>query len=460
MPVEKLTVARVEKLVAQPGEARTVYFDHHKDAPRGFALRVTAAGAKTFYLVKRSKKLGRKLWVPIGDASMGLEKARELAQAKLVEIQGGADPVAADRSSREAEAAKKLEAERAEAERELTVAKLVEGYIKSRTLAPATARNYLHTLKRYIAGSPLGSMPARQVVQADVEALVQAVKDGAAKGRGGKHSAERVLFMVRFAYRWAATREERRGVRMVEHDPTAGVSRTTTAADRKRRRVLVHTKAAPDAPDAVRFREVRQFWQGSESMQPMARTFVRLLLLLGLRRGEALAASWADVRLEGDHAAWYIPAEARKVKRTVLDHDSDALDVPLSPLAVRVLLDWRDVNGGAGLIFPALNPSPVATWMRKCTGLSGITFHTLRHTLATALEELGAPAYVVTLALGHRKRGEAASDVAYLKGRRSGEVRKWLATWAATVEALAADRATPGDLERTAEAQRARMATK
>jgi hypothetical protein len=71
----------VTTLQPEAGRARTVYFDKHRDAPKGFCLRVTKHG-RSFYLLRSSKQHGR-LWIHIGDAkAIALDKARELAEKR------------------------------------------------------------------------------------------------------------------------------------------------------------------------------------------------------------------------------------------------------------------------------------------------------------------------------------------------------------------------------------------
>ena len=59
------------------------------------------------------------------------------------------------------------------------------------------------------------------------------------------------------------------------------------------------------------------------------------------------------------------------------------------------------------------------------------------------LERLGAPPYIVSMALGHSgTKGAAASDVHYVLSKRPGEYRLWLERWAGHVEGLVGEVAT------------------
>src|SRR6266545_6908318 len=70
------------------------YFDRTKGAPSGFALRVTATGARTYYLIYRSSGSEKKSFLWVGDATrMSLADARDRAR-EADRLRGqGSDPV-------------------------------------------------------------------------------------------------------------------------------------------------------------------------------------------------------------------------------------------------------------------------------------------------------------------------------------------------------------------------------
>ena len=86
---------RIVTGVPSPATGNQLIFD---DVVRGFALRTTAAGAKSFVLNYRRKADGRQRRYTIGafpDWTVGA--AREEAKRLKREIDGGADPVEEDR---------------------------------------------------------------------------------------------------------------------------------------------------------------------------------------------------------------------------------------------------------------------------------------------------------------------------------------------------------------------------
>lgn len=382
------------------------------------------------------RALGRKIWYRIGDAkALNLGDARDAALVALAKLAKEIDPNAVLREARE-----KAVQERAAAEREAqapTVAELVERYISVRRLAPRTASEYRRTLVKDIAPSALGAMKAKDALQADVRLFVKRLADHK------KHQADRAFLLVRFAYRWAMGEEIAPRVMLVDRNPTTGVDRPTLSSERERRRTLISVRASKDEEA---FAEVRTFWLGTASMRPVPRSFVRLLLLLGLRRTEASLATWNDIRLDGETPSWHIPAEHRKVRLTRRDPERDSLDVPLCPLAVRILSELREITGRAGAVFPHLHFASVGETMRRRTGIPDLALHDLRRSCASGILRLGGPPHVLVDVLGHRQRGLADSDLVYLQGRRVEEQRAWLRRWAEKIDSLGGSSGDPGSV--------------
>ena len=136
----------------------------------------------------------------------------------------------------------------------------------------------------------------------------------------------------------------------------------------------------------------------------------------GLRRGELLALRWRDLDLEAgtltvarsvDEAGGVLAFKAPKVKRSarsfgLLTATTAALREHKRRQAVERLADaaWHD----QGLVFPARHgtvwrPSAFSVaWQRLETG---VRFHDLRHTAATAMLRAGVPVDVAAKRLGH-----------------------------------------------------------
>src|SRR5690349_10281238 len=94
MPGVRLTAESVGTLKPHGDKRAETFFDRTKGAPSGFALRVTASGARTYYLIYRPAGSAKKTFLWIGDAArMSLAAAREKAR-NADSVRGhGADPL-------------------------------------------------------------------------------------------------------------------------------------------------------------------------------------------------------------------------------------------------------------------------------------------------------------------------------------------------------------------------------
>src|SRR5262249_21953593 len=71
-----------------------IYWDTHKEAPRGFGLRVTTALARAWFLNYRLRDTGRERRPTIGDvASWPVQQARERAAEWRRIVDTGGDPL-------------------------------------------------------------------------------------------------------------------------------------------------------------------------------------------------------------------------------------------------------------------------------------------------------------------------------------------------------------------------------
>lgn len=139
------------------------------------------------------------------------------------------------------------------------------------------------------------------------------------------------------------------------------------------------------------------------SPHPFLHLIVRLLLLTGARRGEALGARWQDVDLRG--RIWTVPvAKGGRSRRIVL-----------SRAAVIVLQEAKMRSMAMGLPtadpdFIFINPRSRTRYgcihiawdkCRKAVGLDHVRIHDLRHTYASILVNQGVSLYGVQTLLGH-----------------------------------------------------------
>ena len=127
---------------------------------------------------------------------------------------------------------------------------------------------------------------------------------------------------------------------------------------------------------------------------------VLLALNTGLRRGELLKLTWADVQLDTAPPALVVRGETAKSAQTRV--------IPLNSEARAVLRMWRpDGAGPAALVFPGTEGRVLGTiktaWggLCKLATITAFRFHDLRHTFASKLVQRGVDLNVVRELLGH-----------------------------------------------------------
>ena len=247
----------------RPARGNKVTYD---DAVKGFGIRVTAAGARAFVLNYRRKADGRERRITIGSyPDWGAAAARDEAKRLKREIDGGADPVGELEISRGAP----------------TVADLCARFLEDHLprVRPATQRDYHQQVSVDILPA-LGRMKVAAVTHADVDAFHRKIS-----ARAPTH-ANRVLAclskMFSLSVRWGWRTD----------NPCKGVERNQES---KRHRYLTGAELGRLTEALAELRD-----QGAANA-------VRLLLLTGARRGELLAAKWADFDL--DAGIWTKPGQ-------------------------------------------------------------------------------------------------------------------------------------------------------
>lgn len=413
MPIVKLTARTVES-TRPPAFGRLELFD--ADVP-GFCIRITPNGRRTAsVLYRRGSRLRR---ATLGTLPpLTLADARQLARVALRNAALGEDPAARKRDARDA----------------LTVTSLISKYVDAgEALRSATTNgDYRRTLKAVIQSSSIGQQPAHQVARGDLRAFFENI------AREAPIRANRVLALVRAAYRWGL-REE-----LMERDPTLGLRRPRP--ERPRERVLTDDevsklwKALDDLAESASDPVLEG---GKTAPRRIVAAAVKLMLLLGTRRSETLNMRWADI---DEHArTWTVPGMFRKGGRTHV--------VPLAPLALSVLADLRPISGDMPWVLVGKRGAPLANnparWtdlVRKLSALD-FTLHDLRRTCATGCARLGASESTVSRILGHMAiAGTIAVSGIYDRFDRLPEIRSALTRWASYVETLLTGEETMGEL--------------
>ncbi len=382
---------------AQPGSRVTVW----DAALPNFGVRVTDKGHASFFVMRRPRGLAKPVRVVLGAyPATSLADARERARAAINDLTAGVHPGEREAQRQRAELARRANLF------ENVASDFISRHVSKRRTAGAITQRIKRELEARWA-----KRPVTDITRAEVIRMVEEIVDS-----GRPEAARQTLIYCRRLFNWAIVRD----IYGLEHSPADRVNAIDLIGTKKaRQRVLT---------DA----EIRLIWQATEG--PAARTypygmFVRLLLVLGCRRGELAGAVWDEI--DFDKAVWMLSGERTK--------NSEPHVIPLPALAIdliqaipksqtpgpflfsnsfgeKPLVDFAWVKGFVDRRIVELAPPGIAPW----------TMHDLRRTMRTGLATLGVPPHIAELCLGHKQRGIAA---VYDQHRYEREKRDALEQW-------------------------------
>jgi integrase len=336
----------------------------------GFGLRCTAGGARSFVLNYRTRG-GKERRYTIGDATnWNVAAARKVAKEIRRKIPDGYDPLSV------------IEAERGAK----TVAGMCQRFIEDHLpeLRAKTAADYRSMIEREILPA-IGRLKLVDVKPDDIDGLHRKISRGHGEHRARPYRANRVAALLSKIFNLAVHRWQ-----WLETNPVRGLKRNQES---KRERYLVNGELQR-LSEALAVHEDRQ-----------AANIIRVLLLTGCRRSEALAMRWADLNLAD--GTWTKPASTTKQKKTHV--------TPLSAPARQLLAELNEsAETNAEFVFPGRWGGHRAeirqAWHDLCraANIKGVRVHDLRHSFASQLASSGFSLPVIGALLGHSQPATTA----------------------------------------------------
>jgi integrase len=345
MPLTETRIAAAVRDAASIGKQVELRDPGH----RGLWLRIGSTGVKTWALRARDRA-GKPHWFGLGrHPALGLAAARKAADAMLVAVRNGADPIAERR---------RLPADT------ITLADLLARYTEQRGCDLKSWSHSRLLLNRVFAR--LLATPVATLTTIDFQTTADRYP--------ARASAAFAVRTLRPVLKWGA----RRG--LVAASLAAGLA--SPAPVKRRKRVLSRAELAELLP-------LLTVEHGTHA------ALLRFLLLTMTRLSEATGARWRDV----DFAAgtWTIPDTK----------NGEPHCVPLSRQAI-ALLGSLPLGAPTARLFAARTGGrALGNWDRagkRLQALSGTTGwhrHDLRRTAATMLGEMGVEPHVIEAALNH-----------------------------------------------------------
>jgi integrase len=379
--MKKLTDAFV-KTVTAPEKGRVELRDSEV---RGFALRVTDRGAKSWVFIHNFN--GSRGKVTLGSyPELSLADARKQARQHRGEVARGEEPGAAKRTARAAK----------------TIGEAADDYIE-RWAKPnkRTWKQDAWAFKKYVLPY-WASRKLVDITRADVINLLDHIADGA------PIQANRVRALLSKFFRFAISKA------LCEANPVRDTERPT----KERPRQFELTPA-----------QIRQIWKSIREIDAQldagcVRDFYHLSFLTCARRGELLGMLWSELDL--DSAVWVLPGSRTK--------NGQPWSVPLPPTAVAIL-HARKAASTAPFVFADKNGAPYkASAMvyrhEQFTKKVGVAFriHDVRSIVSTQLsKQMGVQDSVIDRILNHLPTSVTGRH--YNRNKYEPEHRRALLHW-------------------------------
>ncbi len=358
-----------------PGKRLTIY---DTEIPK-LALRMTHAGTRTFYVVKRAGSA--MAWVKLGTfPDMTVEKARAEAQKVLGEFATGANPAKVKRALKE----------------ELTLSKLFTEYGERHGAKKRAWRDDQQRFRDYLE-KPLGKMKLSTITRADISRILSNAEKAGKSVATVRHIRALASIIFAKAIEWGH----------LETNPAQGVKISGKVVTRDR---------FLQADEMPRF-----FSALAEEPSIAMRDYILLAILTGARRSNVFEMQWDEINLS--EGTWRIPDTKNGEPQTVT----------LCPEAVAILEarketastdKARDSKKSAikGFVFPGTGKTGHIVEPRKAVervmdraGIpfgrkvpNGVTLHDLRRTLGSWQARTGASLAIIGKSLNHKSQAATA----------------------------------------------------
>ena len=399
-----LTEKTVDDLTP-PSSAQRFIFDQHRDAPKGFSIRLTRAGGKAFVLhysfegQMRRKTLGA--W-----PTWSVIAARDFAKQLLQNIDRGIDPLT----------------EKNERRKDPTISKVIEEFIEKHVSGLSSHKTVSSYLRQEL-GAKIGRLKPRDISRLVILELIEV------KAEKAPIAARQLLIYAKQLFEFCVERE------YLETNPNSGLKpKMVKVAGKKNPLVQIKRLRILDE------RELLQFWQTAarSGLSLQVVLCLKLILVTGQRPNECSGLHVDE--LDGD--LWTIPASRRK--KTDLEHK-----VPLSSLALEIIedakmeicrLSKRRETEWNGYLFEnkagkPLHPSSLAQAMGRKSRFFEANIHPefgvwrphdLRRTCRTGLSILGINTEISELVIGHAKQGMlSVYDLHQFEPQKKQALRAW-----------------------------------
>lgn len=383
---------------------------------RGFGLKVTSAGARSYvfqYRMGGRETTARRFTIGTHGSPWTPTTARQEAERLSMLVKRGVDPREQEREQRR---------QAVDLAFRQYASRFLDRYVRPEWPA---SYDFAESILRLHVVPILADKPLPLINRSDVAELLDrlAIERPALR--------RNVYAVVRRLFRWAAGRGD------IERSPLEGFE--TPAGVASRDRVLSDE-------------ELALVWEASEQLEYPFGPLFRLLIVTGQRREEVAALEWNE--LDRASRAWTLPAARSKSGKAHI--------IPLSALAITALdlVARSEAWPRRGYVFTTTGKTPVSGYSRAKRRLDGAIaacsavaaerstcpgdeppmapwrVHDLRRTLATGFQRLGVRFEVTEAVLNHVSGARSGVAGVYQRHDWATEKRTALDAWSKHIEGL------------------------
>ncbi len=386
MVQKKLTNATIRSLPT-PKTGRAEYPD---DLVPGLKVRVSSRGAKSWTF--RFRVDGQQRRMTLGSYPiLGLADARELARGHLIKVGAGTDPIAEKQLAEEA-----LEI----AEREavtLSVESVIDEFIQKFCVEQKENKGVDETRRVFdIDVIPFwGGRDIRSIAKSDVIELRDKVFE-----RGSPVQSNRFLSQMNTFLGWCSS----------EDKIDFNVAREVKKRGRETRRERVLSDD-----------ELKAIWIACEKLPLPFGQYVRTLTLTAARRSEIANLERDEIMASACLLA--LPKEKTKTGVTY--------EVPAGPMAQAIIASLP-LHNGRYVFSTTSGRRPISGFSKakaeldRLSGVENWTYHDLRRTADTRMNEMGVKPHVVSAVLSHKVQGiEGVYNHASYRPEKIAAIKRW-----------------------------------
>jgi len=408
------TVKEVEAI--RPPAGATERVDYWHSEIRGFGLRVSGSGARSWFVLRRLN--GRLRRVTLGNAEdISLKDATRLAHKAISDLAQGNDPTAAKAAARAEETAKSKAVKDAKLN---TVEKWSARYLKEDAAENKTVDQVRKRFDSAI-NPVIGHIPISQIDAKKIAALLATIKERA------PFMANRVFANLHRFFNWLVEQRE------IAVSPMLGMKRPM-------RKELSRDRTLTEP-------EIVALLEALPSVAYPYQQIFHLLLLTGQRREEIGALRWSEIDIE--KAEITLSRDRTKAERP---HS-----IQLSTQALVIIKSLPKIKD-QDLVFATSENTAPSNYGHQKAQLDAIMapifeknakrngngnekfkdwrLHDLRRTAATGMAELGFPPHVVSRILNHSPGSTQGITAIYNRFHYRDEKRAALQAWANKVDAI------------------------